>query len=143
MKREFKQAVANSLIGLILLNAASWAPAAMANESKVTHLTYDFSLGIPNEGAIDLYHNAYTTKDPVSNSLYVLRNSAVEDLLNTRRSLKVLLGGTERLRRVSGKYDLSFDVPGGVVDLYLLGRLGAQNSATPQIRPSNPLAGLQ
>jgi hypothetical protein len=83
--------------------------------------TLQVSLGIPYQGTIDARHNALDGRDRVANSLYLLRNTTVEDLLNTRRSLKILMGGTEHVRRVTRDETLGFAVPGTISDLYLHG----------------------
>lgn len=130
MKNVFKKSIASSLIGLLGINSLTWIPSAWADAPRVSSPSYTLSFDIPDHGVIDLYHNASMARDRISNSLYLLRNTAVEDLLNTRRSLKTLIGGTARLREVSNNPSLGFDVPGGIVDLYLLGRLGGDTAAS-------------
>lgn len=132
--------IASTLIGLMGVNSLTWLPQAWASpgaNSAISIPSYTLSLGIPNRGDIDAYHNAYKDRDLISNSLYLLRNTAIEDLLNTRRSLKVLLGGTANARRIAKDPNLGFEVPGGITDLYLLGDLGATARARPSQNSSS------
>src|SRR4051794_20699780 len=108
-----KKILASALIALIALNGSLPALHAHAGEPKSSDPTYSISLDVPNRGLIDLRHGAFDSRDSISSALYVLRNTAIEDLLNTRRSLKILLGGTDRARQVSRQSDLGFEVPGG------------------------------
>jgi len=110
---------------------------ALANAKSETEATLNVSFDIPEGGQIDMYHSITTHRDNLSNAMYVLRNTTVEDLLNTRRGLKILLGGTERGRKVSGDPQLTFAAPGGVIDLFMLGGLGreySQNEPKPLVQ---------
>lgn len=120
----------------------AFADAPQTGAPRASSLTYTFSSEIPNHGAIDLFHNAYLSRDRVSNSLYLLRNTAIEDLLNTRLALKTLLGGQARTQQISKKNDLNFEVPGGVIELYLLGNLDLLGSTKNRdsARPSYAMA---
>lgn len=87
--------------------------------SSRPRLTISFS--IPFSGRLDQYHSPQSRRDPIANSLYALRNVAVEDLLNTRKALKILMGGDARLRRAAGSDGLQFAVPVSVQRLYVTG----------------------
>ncbi len=84
------QAMCSTLcLTLISSTLASAVPYAPAYSRPVT---YEISAGIPQDGKLDQYHNIRSSLDPVTNSLYLLRNTAIEDLLQSRRSLQILLG---------------------------------------------------
>jgi hypothetical protein len=136
----FKKSIAIILIGTTALNSLMWVPRALADQESrpISRPTFAFSFDVPYHGALDAYHNAYMSRDRISNSLYALRNTAVEDLLNTRRALKALIGGTARLHAMPGGKDLGFEVPGGVTNLYLLGDL--QTTARPSRSESSDFA---
>jgi hypothetical protein len=116
-----KAAIAATLIASLAVQAV--APLALAGEpgpsGGASLPTYVFRSGLPDQGMLDAYHSATDARDRVSHSLYALRSTAIEDLLNTRRALKVLIGGSERLRSLPDGKDLYFEVPGTVTDLYL------------------------
>jgi hypothetical protein len=149
-----KTAKTTSAILLAALGAQIALPLAKAGESQPV---FTFSLGVPERGALDRYHNSFTTRDKVSDALYALRNVAVEDLLNTRKGLKLLIGGSSELKRLIKSHPkvesqgLTFDLPGGVIDLYLLGLLPGQTTqavsgavaptATPYLYEEEPMLG--
>jgi hypothetical protein len=130
--------IAIALLTTQLLQLTLFAPSlssrALAETSPTPgKLRYTLSAEIPEHGALDLYHNAYARRDNARNSLYALRNTAVEHLLNSRGGIKTLLGGTRRARKVVSAQrarSLSFDVPAGTIDLYLVGSLGAPSNVS-------------
>jgi hypothetical protein len=129
------QALIATLVGLIAFGPLSPLVRRAEANPNAAEPAFTFSFDVPNHGALDVYHNAFTMRDAISDSLYALRNTAMEDLLNSRKALKVLLGGTERARdraRALGHSGpIGFNVPSGVVDLYLLGRLGRNQDHSP------------
>lgn len=120
--------LASILIIATALNPLAWSKHAYAlGPSDEGQVAFDFALEVPGGGALDRYHNPFQLTDHISNSLYALRNVAVEDLLNTRKALKFLLGGTERARKIKKDTRLSFGVPDPVLTLYVSGKLGWTN----------------
>ncbi len=82
---------------------------------------YDLSFDLPHQGMLDSYHfHRDAQRNPIPVSLYVLRNTLVAELLDLRRQIKLLLGGTEGLQAISPDKPRSFAAPAETISLYLL-----------------------
>lgn len=115
----FQKALALSIISSLVLQSSVPALADPATRTEA-YASPKISVAseVPDQGNLDAYHNVFRDGDAVSNTLYSLRNTAVEDLLNTRKALKILIGGTHRARSVSRDDSVSFEVPASVNRLY-------------------------
>jgi hypothetical protein len=108
--------------------AKAQVPAPLLAAPRIT-----LSFGMPYGGRLDRFHAPYSSRDPVANSLYALRNVAVEDLLNTRKALKILIGGRSRLRTAPGADGLDFSVPASVQRLYVTGAIHQARDLDPTL----------
>jgi len=84
--------------------------------------TYQEILIVPSQQemlVLDRYHRAFDADDMHANALYVLRNTRMLELLQTRKELKHFIGGTERARKLAMNKDLSFQFRQRTCNLYL------------------------
>ncbi len=107
---------------------------------------FEIITNLPYEGSIDRYHRVVgdgskspdemaakktALVDPISNSLYVLRNAEVRDLLQTRLAIKFFFGSSQNAITYGHRFGLirdaheaskfAFPAPSSVVDLYETG----------------------
>lgn len=84
------------------------------------------SIGLPNQGYLDSYHDTKTVKSDdyeqqMEFSLYALRNIVVMKLLKTRMALKEIIGDENSLNLITSREDnkrQGFSVPQSVKNLY-------------------------
>ena len=68
---------------------------------------------------LDRYHRAFDADDMTANAVYVLRNTRMLELLQTRKELKYFIGGTERARKLAMDKNFSFQFRQRTCNLYL------------------------
>ena len=68
---------------------------------------------------LDRFHRAFDKDDMEENAVYVLRNTLVRELLQTRKELKYFIGGVQRAREIALDDNLNFELDRSVCNLYL------------------------
>ncbi len=129
---ELKTRTLSTLLILALL-APSKARADLSEQMAFSNPQITLSFEVPFGGDLDRFHNPLTTRNPVANTLYAYRNAAVEDLLNTRKALKLLIGGEAGLRPIDGAAGLTFSAPSSVTRLYLSGDIRLHRDIDPTL----------
>lgn len=135
----FRSFVANFTAALILFQSSLPAFAHHPPYPDDVAFTVRVTNRIPLEGWIDSRVGVSNTKDPQTLALHTLRATVVQDLLETRKGLKALLGGTTRLtalhrsERVKSKSpdDRTFEVPSEITDLFGSETLGKKGVLEP------------
>ncbi len=92
------------------LASGLWALSTHAHAAPILRISEE----LPDDGVLDAYHRAEDFRGPERafiGALYALRSTRIEDLLRTRKALKILLGSDR----------VDFEVPFSVQALYYQG----------------------
>ncbi len=95
---------------------------ATQSESPPPSEVYQEILIVPSQQemlVLDRYHRAFDADDMTANAVYVLRNTRMLELLQTRKELKHFIGGRERARKLAMDKNLSFQFRQRTCNLYL------------------------
>ena len=95
---------------------------ATQSESPLPSAVYQEILIVPSQQemlGLDRYHRAVDADDMTANAVYVLRNTRMLELLQTRKELKHFIGGTERARKLAMNKHLSFQFRQRTCNIYL------------------------
>ena len=68
---------------------------------------------------LDRFHRAFDEDDMEENTVYVLRNTLIRELLQTRKELKYFIGGLQRAREIALDNNLTFELDRSTCRLYL------------------------
>ncbi len=108
----------------LIISQIAFAAVCAAQQSQPPPLSevYQEILIVPSQQemlVLDRYHRAFDADDMVANAFYVLRNTRMLELLQTRKELKRFIGGTARARKSAMNKNLTFQFRQRTCNLYL------------------------
>ena len=110
-------------IFLLIISQVIFTAVGLATQPEQSHPSevYQEILIVPSQQemlVLDRYHRAFDADDMTANAMYVLRNTRMLELLQTRQELKHFIGGTERARKLAMDKNFSFQFRQRTCNLY-------------------------